>query len=408
MTLHITTITPNHVISVSDRLVATSGGYIELDNDRYKHLILKTDDARVIVTFAGFAGIPASDGTLGKTTIDRLTRIIQNTSSKGYHLIGEHIKDIFNSVSRRINKLKKLKKCGISAKDLRLAIVISGWIGQEQFNYVIDNCLEKAWTWSGKARDSFKARYRNYGKAKFKDGSYIVFLGNERLGLKQRALRRCLELYARNEEPEKIFGASVKIIRAASSQSKGTIGMNCSGVRISRNDPGIQIFNDRSDKLYYDVVMPNIITSTSKISCSVTDMKGKKTKPKKQIKLKSLIPPAVARNDLEKLSFWFRVIEKLRHQHNEFGAKVRKSRSKKVLNRFHQWQEDIFQPFQATVFEQINIFKQKLIENEPEKYMSNNPMNHNSFAQLKERECENTEWDEYIDLLDLEEFKVYI
>lgn len=153
--------------------------------------------------------------------------------------------------------------------------MISGWVGQDQFNYVIDNCLEKAWTWSINARDSFTARFRNYGNENFKDGSYVGFLGNERLGLKQRSLRRMLDIYARREETEKIFDASVKIIRAASSQSNGTIGTNCSGLRISRNAPGIQAFDARSGELDYNIVMPNIIKATSKISVSVTNFKGR-------------------------------------------------------------------------------------------------------------------------------------
>jgi len=57
------------VVSVSDRLIATSVGYRELDDDRYKHLLLLTDDARVIITFAGFAGILGPDNHLKETMI---------------------------------------------------------------------------------------------------------------------------------------------------------------------------------------------------------------------------------------------------------------------------------------------------------------------------------------------------
>ena len=74
MTLHIVTITPNHVICVSDRLIFTPAGYREVDNDRYKHFLLLTDDARVIITFAGFAGILGPDEQLRETTIDWLTK----------------------------------------------------------------------------------------------------------------------------------------------------------------------------------------------------------------------------------------------------------------------------------------------------------------------------------------------
>jgi hypothetical protein len=56
MTLHVVTITPEHVLSVSDRLISTSGGIKELDDDRFKHVTLQTDDARAVISFAGFAG----------------------------------------------------------------------------------------------------------------------------------------------------------------------------------------------------------------------------------------------------------------------------------------------------------------------------------------------------------------
>lgn len=271
MTLHITTITPNHVVSVSDRLIATSAGYRELDNDRYKHLLLLTDDARVIVTFAGFAGILEPDNHLKETTIDWLTQVIQNTSREGHHGIEQHITDIWRHTQDYINRLRRR---GISSTDLGLAILISGWVGSEQFNCVIDNCLEKAWTWSSEARTSFKARVRNYGQARFEDGSYVAFLGNERLGMKQRALRKVLTLNALNDGPKKIFDTSVKIIRAAAAQSKGRIGVNCSGIRISRDDPGIEAYDDRDTEIY-DTIMPNCIVSQSRISFSTTNLKGR-------------------------------------------------------------------------------------------------------------------------------------
>jgi len=140
---------------------------------------------------------------------------------------------------------------------------------------VIDNCLEKAWTWSSEARTSFTVRVRKYGKAKFEDGSYVGFLGDERLGMKQRALLRLLELNARNEDPKKIFDTCVKIIQAAAAQSKGTVGINCSGIRISRDDPGIEAHDDRDNQIY-DVIMPNCIVSKSRLSFSSTNFKGRK------------------------------------------------------------------------------------------------------------------------------------
>jgi len=253
MTLHITTITRNHIVRVSDRLIATSVGYRELDDDRYKHLLLLTDDARVIITFAGFAGILGPDEQLKETTIDWLTQVVRDTSREGYRGIEQHIAGIFNHAQDYINGLRRRR---IPLADLRLAILISGWVGSEQFNYVIENCLEKAWTWSSQARASFTARVRNYGKAKFEDGSYVAFLGNERLAMKRRALHRLLTLSALREDAKEIFDASVKIIRAAAAQSKGNIGENCSGIRISRGDPGIEVYDDSNTEIY-DTIMPN-------------------------------------------------------------------------------------------------------------------------------------------------------
>lgn len=276
MTLHIVTITPNHVVVVSDRLIATSAGYRELDNDRYKHLLLITDDARVIISFAGFAGILGSGNNLRETTIDWLTQVIQHTSREGRHRIDQHLTDIRDRAKDYINSLRNSR---IPPSDLRLAILASGWVGSEQFNCVIDNCLEKAWRWSSEAHLSFKTRVRNYAKANFKDGSYVAFLGNERLGMKQRALRKLLALNARNQEPKEVFNTSVKIIRAAAAQSNGSIGVNCSGIRISRSSPGIEVYDDRNTETY-DLVMPNSIVSKSVMSSAITNLKGRNASSK--------------------------------------------------------------------------------------------------------------------------------
>jgi hypothetical protein len=74
MTLHITTITRKHIISVSDRLIATSSGFCELDADLYKHLILITDDAVMTIGFAGFAGLSSSPNQ----TMDWFTEVIRS------------------------------------------------------------------------------------------------------------------------------------------------------------------------------------------------------------------------------------------------------------------------------------------------------------------------------------------
>ena len=204
MTLHINTITPNHIISVSDRLLSTSTGYIEDANDRYKHLILITDDARVLVTFSGFAGIIGKNDVLEESTIDWLTNVIMNTARDGRHKLWEdHIKDIKNDAEKRIEKLHTQDNVPLSK--LRLAIFIAGEYKGDLFGFIIENSIEKYWTWAEVPRPSFRIAYKNYSMQKFEDGCYIAFLGQERLAMKQRVLRRLLERYARNEDVKKYF-----------------------------------------------------------------------------------------------------------------------------------------------------------------------------------------------------------
>ena len=275
MTLHIRTITPNHVITVSDRLLYTPAGYIELGDDRYKHLVLICDDARVAVSFAGIAGIPKPNNNgnldLHEGTINWLTEVIQKTS-KNAHGINQHINEIRNQVQDRIVFL--MGKYHLPWSVAKLAIQICGWIGDEQFDCVVDNCLDNQWQ-AGKTRKSFKTRHRTYRNDSFEDGSWISFLGQKNLAEQQGSLCDNLTQVARREDPKAIFDASVAIIRAAAVKSNGSIGYNCSGIRISRNDPYIQALDDR-DETIWDTVMPNIIISTSRISASTTNMRGRK------------------------------------------------------------------------------------------------------------------------------------
>ena len=75
MTIHLTTITSNVVVAVSDRLILTQVEYKPLQADKYKHLVLSTDDALVVVSFAGFAGI-LSGSQLKATTVDSITSVL--------------------------------------------------------------------------------------------------------------------------------------------------------------------------------------------------------------------------------------------------------------------------------------------------------------------------------------------
>jgi hypothetical protein len=275
MTLHIRTITPNHVIYVSDRMVHTPTGYIELANDRYKHLILICNNARVVTSFAGIAGVivpsrkAASELKYG--TIDWITEVFQETSKK-HHRIEQHLNDLRDQVQDHIDCLRN--QYNLRPDSVKLAIQISGWILDIQFDCVIDNYLDTFWR-AGPTRSSFTTRHKTYEDEKFEDGSKISIIGKEYLEGKLDHLCEQLLKVARHEDPKGIFETSVEIIRAAAPDSNGCVGYNCSGVRISRNDPGIQVFDDR-DESVWDTVMPNTVLSTSRISASTRNMRGRK------------------------------------------------------------------------------------------------------------------------------------
>jgi len=66
MTLHITTFMPNHIVSVSDRLLSVASHNnrnltVELADDQYKHIVLICDNAKTLVSFTGIAGLVRRD-----------------------------------------------------------------------------------------------------------------------------------------------------------------------------------------------------------------------------------------------------------------------------------------------------------------------------------------------------------
>ena len=250
MTLHILVITPNHVVSVSDRLVTVSDGSVD---EMYKHFTLVTDDARVIFSIVGFAGIKGQE-----TTIDWLLHEILTTCRNGYHGIEQHLQDVRKHAQGYINRFRAR---GIPWENLQLGIMASGWVRSEQFNVVIDNGLERWWTWASKARPSFKTRIRNYVEYGLPAGCAIGYFGHERNALKQRRLRQLMTFYARKEEIKKVVRIAVEIIRSVAKQG-GRVGVDCDAIRISRGDPGIQIFTYRGNKIYDDD-FPDFVVSTS-------------------------------------------------------------------------------------------------------------------------------------------------
>jgi hypothetical protein len=277
MTLHVTTITPKHIVSVSDRLIATSSGFKELDRDRYKHLTLLTPDARVLITFAGFAGVADSNKNIKETILDHITQTLGATSSRGKHQVLTHLLSIKENTEKYISKLHNQ---GLQWADLRLAIAVWGVVGTKeygpvQYSCLIDNCLSNKFNWLNKASSSFRMRHKFFIQNAFERGCQIFFLGNDLLARRQRALIRLLKKHAKMEETKKMFETSVRIIRAVQPQSNGTVGYNCSGIRITKDDPGIEVYDDR-EYTEWEVVMPNCVRSFPDISVTVSNMKGKK------------------------------------------------------------------------------------------------------------------------------------
>lgn len=398
MTLHILNIMPNHIVIVSDRLISTGSGQ-EIDSDRYKHFVLLTDDARAIVSFAGFAGIEGE-----KTTIDWLVDEILATCRQGHHSIDQHLDDIWKHAQEYIDEFRKRR---IDWKHLRLVIMVSGWVGLEQFNCVIDNCLDKYWTWSEEARNSFKARIRNYAEYGLKDGCAIGILGNERLALKQRALGRKLEIVARREEIEKVITTAVEMIRAVAPTSKGAVGLNCSSIRISRDDPGIQAYDYR-DVSTYDV-LPDCVISKSGICTATRNFKGfhdENHRPKPVAKLIHLVAPVEADTPRKRLAFWHRAIERLRLLHNEYGAKVRNSNSQGKLDHFHEWQRNNFDPVNAAALNELSQVISQLQVEDPEGYVHSGQLT-DQILEFEKGDRLGTTWDSMIDLGDIPPFIDY-
>ena len=430
MTLHVVTITPNHVLSVSDRLISTSGGLRELDDDRFKHVTLQTDDARAVISFAGFAGKLGRDGKVNETTADWLSSVLEGTMKAGYHGIDKHLSDIRDNMKRYLTSLRKEFPAKESQADvLRLAIIVSGWTGSDPFNCIMDNCIETDLRWSTHARDSVKVRIRRYAGGKFPAGCYILFPINAWIAKKYTELRRLLQSKAILGDIEGMFDASIQIIRAASAdpESGGGIGEKCSGICISRHIPGFRILHDRVDPKTW-TVMPNHVTSTKALK--VVHINDEVHRPKEAAKLTHLVIPIVANNPRKRLAFWHRAKERLRLLHNEYGAKARSKNLKYTLDRFHKWQRNQYEPVDKAVSYEINQAKVQMIIENPGKYEAGANVDtsltldakfrmreeglytdvwgqnlfDDPFLQLKLEDRFDTSWDKEIDLSDLPPF----
>lgn len=367
MTLHVVTRTPNHILTVSDRTISTirmSDGKIsirELDDDRFKHVTLQTNDARAVISFAGFAGLLDREGKVIETTVDWLTSVLEDSMKARHYGIDQHLNNIRDQINKHVGNLRKK----YPTFDLRLAILIMGWTGVIGFGCVIDNCIKERWEWEENARDSFTTRIRRYTGAKYKVGSTVAFLCNERLALKQRPLIRLLHQHAKKEDIEAMFNTSVQIIRAAAAISGGTIGEKCSGICISRNTPGFRALHDRVDRRIWTVI-PNHVTSMSRLK--LVCWNDEVHRPKPPAKLTHLVTPVEADTPRKRLAFWHRVHERLRLLHNEQGAKARNSKSRNAIDRFHEWQRKHFEPVNTAASNELNQAKSHMQIEDPSRY----------------------------------------
>jgi len=398
MTLHVITITPEHILSVSDRLLSTSDGLIELDNDRFKHVTLQTDDARAVISFAGFAGMLGRDGKVNQTTADWLTTVLIDTLEAGHHGINEHVTDVKD---RTIQYLSQLR-VKFPLIDRRMAIIISGWAGFNAFNCVIDNCIEPDLKWSTQARVSVKVRKREYAGDKFPDGCHILFPINAWIANKYIDLHRLLESRAIQEDVEGMFDASVQIIRASSAdpESCGTIGTKCSGICIPRNTPGFVSLHERDDPRTW-TIMPNHVISTRHIN--VVHQNDEVHRPKPAAKLVYLIAPAEADTQQKLLAFWQRAVEKLRLLHNKYGEKARSKNLEYTLKRFHAWQHENYEPVSKATQHEMNQVILQLQGQDPDRYGSGELAR--PILTLEQKNKRDTTWDDFIDLRDVPPFE---
>jgi len=389
MTLHIVVTTRTDIVVACDRMLSISDGHVQLQGPRYKHVVLETDDARTLISFAGFAGQLRENGTLEETTADWLTKVLEAGMKKGFVSINDHVTRIRDEATEY---LRTFEKRGVKAKDLRLAILCTGWEHRNAFNCVIDNCLESHWTWAERRRPSFTVRSRNYATADFRSEFYYGFLGQERLGLRQRPLRRLLRRRALAGDLEGVTDACVQIIAKAAESSKGTIGKTCSVIHLPRDSPGFgALLLEGSEKPGW-TIFPNFVVSTSRVK--VVSTNDEINRPRTPAKLLRLIAPATADTPRERLGFWHRALERLRLFHNEQGAKVRQHCSRGVLRQWHQWQCEKFNPVQTAALTQLREAKEAL-----------GPLREDAYYRMRESDKRSEMWDSSIDTSDVEPFE---
>lgn len=399
MTLHIATITAKHIVCVSDRLLSSSNGsFLELANDRYKHLVLIADDGSAIISFAGIAGTINSEGDLENSTLKWITHTCDETSRHGGHTINEHLKGIKSNAPEFIKKFNK-------EHDLRLAILAVGQSNGEQFICVIDNYLNEQLQESVNIKQEFTIYSGNFSKNTLRKGYTTFYLGSgKQTALKQKALAKKLGFYAKKNDPKNIFDTSVQIVKEVAPLSGGTVGTNCSGVRISLNDPGIKAYNHR-EGVTWDSVMPNVVVSQSSspfgASFSVSDITFvKDSNPKPPAVLKYLKPPENTSSLEDQLKFWYRANELLPIFHNQQSYKLGLKKNKRELNKFYLWRDEKYDPVQRAIHIKKHEIEKALEVKDPKTF------NTSHFTLLWEEQRSSDFWDKYIDLRDIEEFSL--
>jgi hypothetical protein len=158
MTLNVITISPRYVVSVSDRRMLTPNGYQDIDDNRYKHTVLLTDDGVAVIAFAGFAGTFRRGGRLPHTTADWIAQTIEKTALNSGYTIEEHMNALRDGAGDYVHEACTQLQASLS---VRLALVATGWVKGQPFNCVVDNCLAEHWTWEDQPRNHFTTRVRN-------------------------------------------------------------------------------------------------------------------------------------------------------------------------------------------------------------------------------------------------------
>lgn len=276
MTLHVTVKTEKHIVTACDRLISTEKGEIEMGQDLYKHLVFICDGFRGVVSFSGFAGITKDTGDSSKmileeATLDWITDVLSQTQVEN-HGFQDHIEMLGREMQPRIEYI--MRKFSRPMSKLGIAVQVTGWCGDHIFSWFVDNYMDERMR-SQQPRSRFKVHYKLESPEELRTGPKIMILG--RNDLISHDKREFLELRhaCASPDPKDIWRAAVALIRSVAPASNGGVGFNCSGLRLTARDPGIEGFDSRDDSIW-DCVMPNVVKCRDGSIITVADMRGTK------------------------------------------------------------------------------------------------------------------------------------